>query len=85
MSKHIPERMCIACRKMYPKAALIKLVSKDGVIEFDIKSKKEGRGAYICKSSSCIRMAKKKKALSRHFKMPVGEEIYDKAEEYVDG
>ena len=35
--KHIPQRMCVACRKMYPQNELIRLVrdNKTGEIKFD--------------------------------------------------
>ncbi len=85
MAKHIPMRMCVGCRQMHPKDDLIKVTLKNNEIEIDFKKKNEGRGAYFCKSIECIGLAKKKKALSKHFKMPVSEEIYDKAMEYIDG
>ena len=48
--KHIPQRMCVACRKMYPQNELIRLVrdNKTGEIKFDCDKKLFGRGAYIC-------------------------------------
>lgn len=50
--KHIPQRMCVACRKMYPQNELIRLVrdNKTGEIKFDCDKKLFGRGAYICKN-----------------------------------
>ncbi|MFR4619109.1 MAG: YlxR family protein, partial [Oscillospiraceae bacterium] len=55
--KHIPQRMCVACRKMYPQNELIRLVrdNKTGEIKFDCDKKLFGRGAYICKNIDCIR------------------------------
>ena len=60
--KHIPQRMCVACRKMYPQNELIRLVrdNKTGEIKFDCDKKLFGRGAYICKNIDCIRNAEKK-------------------------
>ena len=39
--KHIPQRMCVACRKMYPQNELIRLVrdNKTGEIKFDCDKK----------------------------------------------
>jgi predicted RNA-binding protein YlxR (DUF448 family) len=85
MAKHIPERMCIGCREMHPKPELIKIVSKNGIAEVDAAGKKDGRGAYLCKNFQCIETARKKKALSRHFKMPVPDSLYDEVEELLDG
>ena len=47
--KHIPQRTCVACRKVKPKRELIRLIRiADGSVEFDISGKKAGRGAYLC-------------------------------------
>lgn len=73
---HIPKRMCIACRQMKPKAELIKIVKTPGGAVLDTKQNMFGRGAYVCRNEECINAAVKRKALSKHFKMPVGEDIY---------
>ena len=47
--KHIPQRTCVACRKVRPKRELIRLVRiSDGSVEFDTSGKRAGRGAYLC-------------------------------------
>ncbi len=74
---HTPMRMCIACRQMKPKGELIKLVKNENNIELDFCQKKFGRGAYICKNEECIENAKKRKAVSRHFKMNADDSILD--------
>lgn len=76
--KHIPQRMCVACRKMYPQNELIRLVrdNKTGEIKFDCDKKLFGRGAYICKNIDCIRNAEKKRGIERHFKCAVPKELY---------
>lgn len=81
--KHIPQRMCVACRKMYPQNELIRLVrdNKTGEIKFDCDKKLFGRGAYICKNIDCIRNAEKKRGIERHFKCAVPKELYKAAEE----
>lgn len=80
---HIPERMCISCRQMKPKSELIRLVKSGDVAEIDKANKKDGRGAYICKNEECIKAAKKRRALSRHFKTAVNDSIYDAVLEAV--
>ena len=35
MGKHIPKRMCIACRSMRPKSELMRIVKTEGGAEFD--------------------------------------------------
>ena len=76
--KHIPQRMCVACRKMYPQNELIRLVrdNKTGEIKFDCDKKLFGRGAYI-------RNAEKKRGIERHFKCAVPKELYKAAEELI--
>lgn len=47
--KHIPQRTCIACRRVSTKRELIRLVrTADGIVEIDLSGKKAGRGAYLC-------------------------------------
>lgn len=77
---HIPERMCIACRSMKPKKELIRIVKNGGNVALDISQKLEGRGAYICKEKECISAAKKRRALSKHFKMAVDDSFYNEIE-----
>ena len=82
---HIPERMCIVCRKMYPKHELIKFVREENIVVVDNNQKKFGRGAYICKNEECIALARKKHALSAKFKTAVADTLYDEARGVLDG
>ena len=81
--KHIPQRMCVACRKMQPQNELIRFVCSNGVTEIDMEKKKFGRGAYICKDNGCLAKAAKRNMLSRHFKCSVPNEIYVTAGETI--
>lgn len=75
---YIPLRMCAACRGMFPKPELIRLVRADGDgIVTDEKQKVQKRGVYLCNNPDCIALAKKKKALERQFKMKVGQDVYE--------
>ena len=52
--EHIPQRTCVACRKITTKRELIRLVRiSDGRVEVDADGKKAGRGAYLCLTSEC--------------------------------
>ena len=54
ISRHIPQRTCVACRKVKPKRELIRIVrTPDGNVEVDISGKKAGRGAYLCRAPEC--------------------------------
>jgi len=74
---HIPKRMCIACRQMKDKSDLIKIVRTKNGAEVDPDQDKFGRGAYVCKDEECVKNLKKRRNLSKHFKMQVDESIYD--------
>ena len=76
--KKIPMRQCVGCREMFPKTELIRAVKpKDGNVELDFVGKKSGRGAYICKSSECLKRARRSKALERAFECSISPEVYD--------
>ncbi len=52
--KHIPQRTCLACRKVRAKRELMRLVRiSDGSVEVDTSGKKAGRGAYLCCAREC--------------------------------
>ena len=54
ISKHIPQRTCVACRKVKDKQGLIRLVRiSNGSVEIDASGKKAGRGAYLCRTQEC--------------------------------
>ena len=77
---HIPQRMCVACRKMKAKDELIKIVRTDDGAEIDKNQNKFGRGAYVCKNEECIKAVKKRRSLSKHFKMQIDNKIYEELE-----
>ncbi len=52
--EHIPQRTCLACRKVRAKEELIRLVrGSDRGVEVDLSGKKAGRGAYLCATQEC--------------------------------
>ena len=81
---HIPIRECIACGGKFPKSEMLRIVEKDGVISVDFGSKAEGRGAYICASSSCRQTAIEKRKLNRAFRKSVPEEVYTSVREELE-
>ena len=46
-------------------------------IVLDATGRKNGRGAYVCPNSECLRAAIKNKGLERSLKMPIPKEVYD--------
>lgn len=52
--KHKPQRSCIACREIKDKRELIRVVrTPDGEVIIDPTGKAKGRGAYLCRNSTC--------------------------------
>ena len=76
--KKIPQRKCIVCQDRDSKKELIRIVkNKEGEIFLDPSGRANGRGAYICKDSECLKKAIKTKALNRAFKVEVSDEVYE--------
>lgn len=83
--KKLPLRMCIGCMEMKPKTELIRIVKEpQGSVTLDATGKKNGRGAYICRSSACLERATKAKKLERAFSMAIPEEVYDSLKREMD-
>ena len=85
--KKIPMRKCTGCNEMKPKKELVRIVrSPEGEISMDLTGKKSGRGAYICRSASCLNAARKAKRLERAFECTVSDEVWERLEkETADG
>ncbi len=64
--RHVPQRMCVVCREVQGKRALIRIVRTpaDGVV-VDATGKRAGRGAYLCQRPSCWQRALNGNALNR--------------------
>ena len=77
-NKKIPMRQCIGCGQMKPKKEMIRVIktAEDEII-LDTTGRKNGRGAYICPESECLRKAIKCKGLERSFKMPIPKDVYE--------
>lgn len=77
-TRKVPERMCVGCRQMKPKAGLIRIVkNKENEILVDRTKKSNGRGAYVCGNAACLENAKKHKGLERALEAKIPEGIYD--------
>ncbi len=79
IAKKIPMRKCIGCGEMKPKKELIRILrTPEEDIFVDLTGKKNGRGAYLCKSESCFLQAKKTKALERSLQVNIPEDVYSR-------
>lgn len=72
--------MCIACRQMRDKTSLVRLVAQEQEVIVDETFKKNGRGAYICRTEECLKKAIKTKAFSRALKVEIGQEALQQLE-----
>lgn len=80
--KKIPMRQCVGCREMKPKREMLRVIKttpEEGAIEIllDATGKKNGRGAYLCRSSECLQTAIKSRGLERSLKMPIPADVYE--------
>ena len=83
--RKIPLRMCLGCNEMKPKGELLRVVkSPEGEVFLDATGKKNGRGAYICRSAECLENGVKSKRLERSFGMAIPTEIYDSLKKEMD-
>lgn len=82
MAKKIPLRQCVGCGEMKGKKDMMRVLkTAEGDMCLDVTGKKNGRGAYVCKSKDCLKLARKNKGLERSFKMSIPKEVYDTLEE----
>lgn len=79
--KKIPQRQCLGCNEHKPKIELLRVVrSPEGEISLDFTGKKSGRGAYICRSLSCLKKARKSRRIDRSLDCTIPDEVYDRME-----
>ena len=79
--KKIPLRKCTGCGEMKPKRELVRVVkSPENEISLDFTGKKNGRGAYVCRSEECLKKARKAKRIERAFACAIPDEIYEAME-----
>lgn len=86
MAKNIvPTRMCSGCMTRRPKTELLRIVRSGDKVLTDFSQKAEGRGAYVCPDTSCIKKAEKKNRFSRSLKIKIPPGIYDELIRLADG
>ena len=85
MAKKIPLRQCVGCGEMKGKKDMLRVLkTAENEICLDVTVKKNGRGAYICRSKDCLLQASKNRGLERSFKMRIPNEVYDTLEKEFD-
>jgi uncharacterized protein len=85
-TKKLPQRQCIGCGEMKNKKEMIRVIkTPEENIIIDATGKKNGRGAYICKSTECFRKAVKSRGLERSLKVSIPREVYEELEKELSG
>ncbi|BCK00105.1 RNase P modulator RnpM [Anaerocolumna chitinilytica] len=84
--KKIPQRQCIGCGEMKNKKEMIRVIkTPEDIILLDTTGKKNGRGAYLCKSEECFLKAVKSKGLERSLKVNIPAEVYEELKKELNG
>ncbi|MDD2393864.1 MAG: YlxR family protein [Eubacteriales bacterium] len=75
--KKIPQRMCIGCGQMMDKKSMLRVVcTPDEVVMLDPGGRANGRGAYLCGNSDCLKNARKSRKLERALKHQINEDVW---------
>ena len=70
--------MCLGCREHKDKKDLVRVVrSPEGEVSVDLTGRKNGRGAYICRSKDCLKKARKQKAISKALNCEITDEVFE--------
>lgn len=85
VAKKVPLRQCTGCGEMKTKKEMIRVIkTPEDEIVIDATGKKNGRGAYICCSSECLKKAIKSKGLERSLKVSIPSEVYEELEKELE-
>ncbi|MBB5832052.1 YlxR family protein [Brachybacterium aquaticum] len=74
---HVPQRTCVGCREVAPRAQLVRLVREsapDGAaarVRVDPTGSAPGRGAWLHPDASCLDLALRRGGVARSFRGPV--------------
>ena len=79
-TQHVPQRSCVACRQVRPKAEL-----PLGAVRVDGSGRLAGRGAYLCPTEACAAQAVKQKRLGRALGVAVGPEVIEEITSWLAG
>jgi predicted RNA-binding protein YlxR (DUF448 family) len=82
--KHVPQRMCVACRSHDTKRGLYRIVrSPEGQVEPDPTGRRNGRGAYLCGQGACWEKALASGILARALNVEIDPETIDRLRRYA--
>ena len=76
--KHVPQRMCVACRERDAKRTLTRIVrTPGGEVAIDPTGRQNGRGAYLCDNPGCWEKAIRGGLLTRALNVTLPAEAID--------
>jgi predicted RNA-binding protein YlxR (DUF448 family) len=82
--KHIPQRMCVACREHDAKRGLYRIVrTPEGTVEPDPSGRRNGRGAYLCGRAACWEKALISGILSRALNVEIDTDTMNALRRYA--
>ena len=82
--KHVPQRMCVACRDHASKRGLTRIVrTPEGAVEIDETGKRNGRGAYLCGRGPCWDRAISSGLLGRSLNTAINDDTKIKLRSYA--
>jgi uncharacterized protein len=82
--KHVPQRMCIACRQGGGKRELIRVVRAESGVQVDPTGKLAGRGAYLHPLRVCWQKALDNRLLHRALRTPINAEVLQTLSQYAE-
>ena len=83
--KKTPMRKCIGCGEMKSKREMLRVLrTTENEIVLDATGRKNGRGAYLCRSQECFLKAEKSKGLERSLKVAIPKEVYQSLEKEIE-
>ena len=84
-AKKVPLGKYTGCQEMKSKKEMMRILrTAEGEIVLDTTGRKNGRGAYVCRSMECFEKAVKSKGLERSLKCRVPEEAYESLKKEIE-
>ena len=78
VERRLPIRRCSGCGERFAKNTLVRVLrTPEGEITLDLTGKRSGRGAYICKSATCLKKARKARRIEQALECAIPESVYD--------
>ncbi len=82
--KHVPQRMCVACRGHDTKRGLYRIVrTPEGQVEPDPTGRRNGRGAYLCGQAACWEKALASGILARALNVEIDSKTLETLRRYA--